>query len=419
MSKRSNTIIKKLKTKEELSIFLAQRLHNGDFTERIINIKNISFDFDVIIPLNYNGGLAVNPSNYINNCKYNFINCNFYKEVLIQNSKHELIFEHSNFNSNMKLNSRDRNLTFINSHISDIDVSESKFGDTKGNSGKLRLKSSDIYKSNFKNATFLSLVDFYYSTFHNNTIFYKTDFMNIVVMSATKFKQNLLFTYTLLNDKVIMRSTIFEKGFDFSLSIIKGQLAIFDLHHSYKLYTSTDGLKEEREYERAVSYDGIIPTQNKLETYRLLKVEFESQKNVPEYLNFKLHEKETFKKILNKQKLTWKNSFDQITLWLNRVSNKYGTSYSRAFLFTVIVGWLFFYLSLIATDTYEFTFKISEWEFGEGLSYFTQFLVPTHKFNYMGNEVQLTPGYYIFDFFGRLFTGYGIYQFIQAFRKFK
>ena len=330
-----------------------------------------------------------------------------------------MVFEHCNFDSNLKITTRNSNLTITDSNIDDIDVSESKFGDDKKSLGKLRLKNSDIYKSNFKNATFLSLADFYYTTFHNNVIFYKTDFMNIVVMSATKFKQNLLFTYTLLNDKVIMRSTIFEKGFDFSLSIIKGQLAIFDLHHSYKSYTSTDGLKEEREYEKAVSYDGIIPTQNKLETYRLLKVEFESQKNVPEYLNFKLYEKETFKKILNKQKLTWKNSFDQITLWLNRVSNKYGTSYSRAFLFTVTVGWLFFYLSLIATDSYEFTHKISEWEFGKGLGYFTQFLVPTHKFNYMGNEVQLTPCYYVFDFFGRLFVGYGIYQFIQAFRKFK
>jgi hypothetical protein len=52
------------------------------------------------------------------------------------------------------------------------------------------------------------------------------------------------------------------------------------------------------------------------------------------------------------------------------------------------------------------------------LKYFLEFLNPTHKFDYI-QEDGLTTRFYLFDFIGRIFVGYGIYQFIQAFRKYK
>lgn len=55
----------------------------------------------------------------------------------------------------------------------------------------------------------------------------------------------------------------------------------------------------------------------------------------------------------------------------------------------------------------------------EGFGYFWQFLIPTHKFDYLGVKQTDSPLFYVFDFFGRIAVGYGIYQFIQAFRKFK
>jgi uncharacterized protein YjbI with pentapeptide repeats len=418
MTKRENYIQKKFNSKEELTSFIIDGLENNEYSSRKVMMNNFSFDFEIIIPFNLMNVKVVH-SNFLNNCQYSFVNCSFYNDVLIKNSTKELNFTFTNFDKLVRIDNITTNLTFRDCNIVNLDISESKIGSKGSDLGKLRVKSCDVYKTNFKNTTFHALVDFYYTSFHENVIFYRTDFLNIVVLSATKFKKNLLFTYTLLNDKVIMRSTIFEKGYDFSLAIIKGQLAIFDLNHTYNSYLSKDGLVNEKEYEKAVSFQGIIPTQNKLETYRLLKVEFEKQQNIAESLNFKVFEKKTFKKTLENKKNTWQNSFDQVSLWLNRVSNNHGTSYLNSLIFVLVVGGFFFYLSLISTDSFEFTPFPCQWDLEVGFKYYIQFLIPTHKFNYMGDNIKLTSCFYVFDFLGRLFVGYGIYQFIQAFRKFK
>jgi hypothetical protein len=418
MTKRKTWIQKEFKYEEELKAFILEGVKNNEYNSSKVMLNNFLFDFEVTLPIKFS------PTNnqdsiFLKNCEFNFLNCDFNSGIIIQNSIKESTFRGCNLQKTTIIKDRGRNLTFKDCEIESLDISESKLGTKDNGLGKLRIKSCDVYKTNFKNTTFNALVDFYYTTFHENVIFNKTDFLNIVVFSATKFKENLLFTYTLLNDKVIMRSTIFEKGYDFSLAIIKGQLAIFDLKHNYKSYLSEDTLVNEKEYEKAVSFQGIIPTQNRLETYRLLKVEFDKQQNIPESLNFKLFEKKTLKIVLKNKENTFKNFWDKIILLFNQLSNNHGTSYTRALLFVIIVGGVLFNLSLISTDNFEFSFYPSEWEFIKGFKYFVQFLIPTHKFNYMGNNIKLTTSFYVFDFFGRLFVGYGIYQFIQAFRKFK
>ncbi|WP_296318909.1 pentapeptide repeat-containing protein [Winogradskyella sp.] len=420
--KRPLKIDHRFESKDDFGNYLSNQYDKGEFSgTNVVELNNISFDFSVVIPFNFAGyPFNSNLSNLLMTGEYIINNCEFLSPVKLENSKREINFDGQCwFNDSLRIQSRKTNLTFKNCEINDLDVSESIFGDENSKLGKLRVKSCDVYKTKFKNATFHGLVDFYNTTFKENVIFYKTDFLNIVVLSATRFNQNILFTYTLLNDKVIMRSTIFDKGFDFSLAVLKGELTIFDLSHSYDKYYSENGITKEFEYERAVSKSGVIPIQNKLETYRLLKLEFEKQKNIPEYLNFKLFEKKTYKQILANKEWSFNNWFDKATLWLNGISNNHGNSYFRAFLFIIIVGWFFFYLSFISTENYEFTLNISLWEFNKGLSSFVQFLIPTHKFNYLGEEINLTPCYYVFDFLGRIFVGYGIYQFIQAFRKFK
>lgn len=409
-------------TKEDFVKYLVDEHQKGNFQGTIVaKFENMSFGFNISFPFFISqSSVHVNLRNFLNDAEYHFNDCEFLSFTTIRNSKREIIFDgNCYFKESLRLVSREANLTFRNCEITDLDVSESKFGKQDSNQGKLRIKSCEVYKTKFKNATFYDLVDFYNTKFYENVIFYKTDFLNIVVLSATTFEKNVLFTYTLLSDKVIFRSTRFNKGFDVSLAIIKGQLTIFNLNHSYDKYLSEKGLTTELEYEKAVSKDGIIPIQNKLETYRLLKLEFEKQKNIPEYLNFKLHEKKTYKQILANKEWSLTNWFDKVTLWLNGISNNHGNSYYRAFLFIILVGWFFFYLSFINTENYKFTLDISQWEFSKGLSAFVQFLIPTHKFDYLGREIILTPWYYVFDFLGRIFVGYGIYQFIQAFRKFK
>ncbi len=108
---------------------------------------------------------------------------------------------------------------------------------------------------------------------------------------------------------------------------------------------------------------------------------------------------------------------DRVLLWFNKWSNNYGKSYIRSILFTLIVPFPFFYLSILGTNHFEFNYNITGSSILEGLKYFIQFLVPTHKFNYIEENPNFM--FYLFDFLGRIFVGYGIYQTIQAFRKFK
>jgi hypothetical protein len=56
---------------------------------------------------------------------------------------------------------------------------------------------------------------------------------------------------------------------------------------------------------------------------------------------------------------------------------------------------------------------------GYTVKQFINFLNPAHSINYID---ELNPFYgipYVFDFLGRIAVGYGIYQTVQAFRKFR
>ena len=108
-----------------------------------------------------------------------------------------------------------------------------------------------------------------------------------------------------------------------------------------------------------------------------------------------------------------------LNLGLNWLSNNNGSSYVRAFFFTLGVGWLWFFISLMSTETYYLESDISEWEFQNGVRQFIEFLNPIHKVDYLGEDVILSTWFYVWDFIGKAFVGYGIYQFIQAFRKYK
>ena len=113
-------------------------------------------------------------------------------------------------------------------------------------------------------------------------------------------------------------------------------------------------------------------------------------------------------------------------LFLNRISNRHGTSYFRSIIFTFSVGIFFYYLSMISSTKYSFNNEINWGIFKQNISTYFQFMIPTHQFKYLGNDFMRdyveTPNryeFYFFDILGRIFIGYGIYQTIQAFRKYK
>lgn len=274
---------------------------------------------------------------------------------------------------------------------------------------------------NFDNTKFDDLADFWASSFNRTIIFYKTDFLGITVFSRTTFKENVLFTYTLIDKVVIFRGTRFNKGLDLSLSILNGNFNVFDIR--LKDFNTVDEIDNEDDYEDSVSESGIIPEKNKRETFKLLKTQLKSQGNNIDSLRYSNLEIATYHKELYRE--FWKErkyseTFDNyFILQLNAISNKNGKSWVRGILFTIIVAGIFFYLAVLSTDRYCFALNVIDLnDFSDCLKLYFEFLTPTHKVQFL-DDFKTTPLTYLVDFLGRAFVAYGIYQTIQAFRKYR
>lgn len=303
-----------------------------------------------------------------------------------------------------------------------------------------RLHDSVISKINFENTKFEKLADFWSSTFMSKTIFFKTDFNETLVLSMSSFTENVLFTYTKINGLCLMKSTKFYKGLDLSLANISGDLEVFGSYIWDEDFKTINLFKDEvaRDfrinsnrfdkhiksydvaYDNCVTERGEIPIENKRETYRILKDNLLSSNNYVEAVPYRVREYkalwvESWRKLIDGTNVSTSISNILIT-FLNGASNWFGSSYILGLIFTVSVGSLFFNLMLGHIGNYQWTcdYELWEWE------YFVQFMIPTHRFNFM-DCVSEKPDYwfYIWDFLGRIFVGYGIYQTIQAFRKFK
>lgn len=396
-------------------------------------LENAIIEYDFIFPINIDK-TDTKGKDKLNSDQRTIIfkNCVFEKElklfpnnITMKDKPKRLIFENCIFNNHVYLVRSLDTLTFDNCIFNNIFKAEDATLE-----GKIKFQECDFNEdANFRNTKFLELADFWRSTFHKKTIFYKTDFLNTVVFSAATFKENILFTYTLIDKLILFRGTKVEKGFDLSLAIIYGKLGLFGFDlNDYKDYQF---INDEDEYEDAVSEKAIIPIKNKRETFRILKDVLESQKNLSESLKFKAIEKNVLRLELNnsnlnhiktffsKFKFKINNRLEWLNLLLNKYSNDYGNSYGKAFLFVLFFGWLFFYLSLLSTNTYSFSLNYDNWVINDNVKYFIEFLNPLHKSDYLEKEIISTPDFYIIDFVGKIIVGYGIYQFIQAFRKYK
>lgn len=111
-----------------------------------------------------------------------------------------------------------------------------------------------------------------------------------------------------------------------------------------------------------------------------------------------------------------------ISLALNKFSNDFGRNWFRGLRFTVRAGALFFYLLILSTDEYSFTFPVT---CNPGiLEAFLKFMNPLRFFDTESllktSELNLTINWtsYLCDFLGRIFVAYGVYQTIQAFRRY-
>ncbi len=117
------------------------------------------------------------------------------------------------------------------------------------------------------------------------------------------------------------------------------------------------------------------------------------------------------------QWLLSEETYDIITFRLNQYSNKHGASWGRALGFVLILPFFIYFAYLKAAGLFYFDIGSSiDWDLLG--NYFTV-LNPTHKTDFMPKpyEVNYNFGTNFLDFLGRIVVGYGIFQFISAFRK--
>lgn len=334
--------------------------------------------------------------NTVENEQIVFKNCLFKEDFIFENtfSSKEIIFDECKF-------------------LKEFNVSSTKFRQN------VKFWDCTFCKVNFSNARFEKLADFWSTRFTTITIFYKTDFLGTTVFSSATFFKPVLFTYTLFEKDALFRGTYFFEGLDISQAIKRGKFTFFDV--TIKPFKSVKNTLDNEVYESYIKNNGIIPIINKRETFRIIKQAYENSSNFIDSVEFKKREhitffKENISNIYSGIKIL-PSIQNIILLFFNLISNYFGVSFVVSFVFILSVGAYFFLLSLTEINEYYLVTNPQEWEW-EHFKYFLEFLNPTHKFDYI-QKVGLTTRFYLFDFIGRIFVGYGIYQFIQAFRKYK
>lgn len=295
-------------------------------------------------------------------------------------------------------------------------------------SEELRLKfPEESFGCRLINTKFKGLADFWKTTFKPATTFHKTDFLSTTVFSMATFEKNVLFTYSLFGGKTIFARTKFKKGIDLSQTIISGSLQPFDLKFQHNEFIAAYVANNDYEYQDCIDNRHIIPLVNKVRTFQVLKKAFEDTGNYYDSIVMNREEKLALRLLTQKRykdKVKSMNYGDKIIMWLNRWSNHYRSDFRNGILFTIGVTIVFGFLTLVFTKEFENHFcwgcEFDNDYFIKGVKFLFNFLNPARRITYLDNfDLKFYGIAYVFDFFGRMAVGYGIYQTVQAFRKFK
>jgi len=299
-------------------------------------------------------------------------------------------------------------------------------------------------KCSFSNTKFEALADFFNSTFNEDVCFNKTDFLGTVVYAESTFNRKAIFLYTQVNRNMILRRTQFFGGVNLALINFIGEGYINSLEVNIK-DVEADGDISKKSYEEL---GGKINIRHKRESFRILKHEALKQNNRIEALKYHALEMRTYEQELKQSKKPPKCVFkrllkflkeillfllrlfafdneklhvnndisnDKLILYFNKISNNFGSNWIKSFSFTfwLAILWYVIFLSFVNIDT-----KLCwDWDNGgETIKYALQFLNIT-EWDYKPFDADYSWAY-IPLLIGRILIGLGIYQTIQAFRKY-
>ncbi|QNR24602.1 hypothetical protein [Croceimicrobium hydrocarbonivorans] len=259
--------------------------------------------------------------------------------------------------------------------------------------------------------------------FNEPSVVFNSAIEGVFSVTETVFCHNLLLRGSSFNEHVSIIEVRFLKGFDLYSSIFNNGLAFLENDLSFSVNYSS----ENKLFASNVDYDYSISTVQFQETFRVIKklsLENGDPYEASKYGQFEARAKQnaTWVKFKGGDWAKWRIKLrtlqDYLILGLNSISNRHKTSWLRAVVFTLVVVVVFFVLILISGQ-----FE-GRWLTGDEYTMlFIGLLNPLHKldlYDGLSSFVFETNAFvYILDFFARLFVGYGYYQFVQAFRRFK
>ena len=144
------------------------------------------------------------------------------------------------------------------------------------------------------------------------------------------------------------------------------------------------------------------------ETFLQLKLSLENTGNFYEAQKLRAISNDALKKINSI------SGWDKFILWINSTSNNHGLSIERPLFYLLLFSICFYILYLLSLGRIFNSNKIDCTLIG----YYFSFIDLTHRNDFLVNKDEFNSWSLAFDFVNKIVTGFFIYQFIAAFRKY-
>ncbi|MFL9844250.1 hypothetical protein [Flavobacterium rhizosphaerae] len=356
----------------------------------IKSIKELRISDSIFNSVRLNSSDFINSDFFlINNYIRVDLNCS---EMMINSGKFIINSRDKNENSTIKADFRN---SFFDEFILLGNLNELLFQGSRIK--KLSFEHVNVNKAYFKNSEFGKEALFYNCNFNFNVSFSNIkckigEFrIQICTVKGNSYFNNAVF------DKLFISDTVFESRSSFN------NVAI----NHFELYLVN--------FLKPVYFDelkiGIIKDCNRA-TLRTIKQELQKTDNRIDYNRFRGYELQAYYK-----ELKWNGNFrDKFILGATWLATGFDHSWRKALAFTIFFG-LFWY-SILYFWEYHGAFDITEIN-TYFVGAFRFFLITNFSSPFDNGEYLKNAAYWLPFVFGKIFIAFGIYEMIQAFRKFK
>lgn len=324
---------------------------------------------------------------------------------------HHSTFDDSSFSFATFSNNRFENsVSFKNAFFFNNNIFDRHKNETETNPNVSFFIYNNFNNVSFTNCNFIQFSQFLSCTFNGITDFNnsKNDKNGVLLFSECNFNGITYFNNCNLNVLTFTKCS-FDKITSFNQSSMN---KLFFIQVKFDKMASFDYIKIK------ILLDHSFLKSDQVDiwkiTLRTIKQELQKTENRIDFNRFKNHEMATYYK-----ELSWKHhSVDKSILWATKWSTDFGNSWARGLIFTLLSGLIFFSL-FYTLENYKYSFNLTNWQdFGKG---YIRFFLITDFYNPLEKDKTYIETFWswIPFIFGKIFIAFGIYEMIQAFRKFK